>query len=67
VHFRGVASTKGGSSSGLGAFKATLHLRGIIDHPVTATPQIPLDRDEIARVKKYLAGAGLLKLLNLDH
>jgi hypothetical protein len=39
VHFRGVASTKGGSSSGLGAFKAALHLRGIIDHPVTATPQ----------------------------
>jgi 4-hydroxy-tetrahydrodipicolinate synthase len=50
----------GGSSSGLGAFKAALHLRGIIDHPVTATPQIPLDRGEIARVEKYLAGAGLL-------
>ncbi len=50
----------GGSSSGLGAFKAALHLRGIIDHPVMAAPQIPLDADEVGRVEKYLAGAGLL-------
>lgn len=50
----------GGSSSALGAFKAALHLRGIIDHPTTAPPQIPLNPTEIARVGKYLAAAGLL-------
>jgi 4-hydroxy-tetrahydrodipicolinate synthase len=50
----------GGSSSALGAFKAGLYLRGIIDHPTTALPQIPLDSDEIARVGKYLTAAGLL-------
>ncbi|MEH1129693.1 dihydrodipicolinate synthase family protein [Micromonospora sp. CPCC 206061] len=50
----------GGSSSALGAFKAALYLRGIITHPTTAAPQIPLDEDEIARVGKYLAAAGLI-------
>ncbi|NUW42287.1 dihydrodipicolinate synthase family protein [Nonomuraea rhodomycinica] len=50
----------GGSSSGLGAFKAALYLRGIIDCPVTAPPQVPLNDDEIARVGKHLAAAGLL-------
>ncbi|WP_214321412.1 dihydrodipicolinate synthase family protein [Nonomuraea sediminis] len=50
----------GGSSSGLGAFKAALHLRGVIDHPTTALPQVPLDADEIGRVGKLLAAAGLL-------
>lgn len=50
----------GGSSAGLGAFKAALHLRGVIDHPVMGVPQIPLDRDELARVEKCLVTAGLL-------
>ncbi|MCP2349031.1 4-hydroxy-tetrahydrodipicolinate synthase [Nonomuraea roseoviolacea subsp. carminata] len=50
----------GGSSSGLGAFKAALYLRGIIDCPVTAPPQVPLNDDEIASVGKHLAAAGLL-------
>ncbi|TMR25424.1 dihydrodipicolinate synthase family protein [Nonomuraea turkmeniaca] len=50
----------GGSSSGLGAFKAALHLRGIIDCPITALPQIPLNDDEIGQVGKLMAGAGLL-------
>lgn len=50
----------GGSSSGLGAFKAALYLRGVIAHPVTASPQIPLNDDEIGRVGKHLAAAGLL-------
>lgn len=48
------------SSSALGAFKAALYLRGVIDHPTTALPQIPLEDDEIARVGKYLAAAGLV-------
>lgn len=50
----------GGSSSGLGAFKAALHLRGIIDHPTTAPPQVPLDAAETGRIGKLLAAAGLL-------
>ncbi|MFE1287015.1 dihydrodipicolinate synthase family protein [Streptomyces sp. NPDC058751] len=50
----------GGSSSALGAFKAALHLRGVIDCPATAEPQVPLSQDEVERVGKYLASAGLL-------
>ncbi|GAA3552927.1 dihydrodipicolinate synthase family protein [Nonomuraea rosea] len=50
----------GGSSSGLGAFKAALHLRGVIDCPVTALPQIPLNDEETGRIGKLLATAGLL-------
>jgi 4-hydroxy-tetrahydrodipicolinate synthase len=50
----------GRSSSALGAFKAALHLRGVIDHPTTALPQIPLDAAEVARVGKYVADAGLV-------
>ncbi|MEU1010532.1 dihydrodipicolinate synthase family protein [Streptomyces sp. NPDC005890] len=50
----------GGSSAALGAFKAALHLRGIIDCPVTAEPQVPLSGAEIEQVGKFLAAAGLL-------
>jgi 4-hydroxy-tetrahydrodipicolinate synthase len=50
----------GASSSALGAFKAALHLRGVIDCPLTAEPQIPLTQEEVRRVGKFLAAAGLL-------
>ncbi|MGI5454696.1 dihydrodipicolinate synthase family protein [Streptomyces sp. CA-249302] len=50
----------GGSSSALGAFKAALHLRGVIDCPATAEPQVPLSPEEVERVGKFLAAAGLL-------
>ncbi|MFD1931094.1 dihydrodipicolinate synthase family protein [Nonomuraea mangrovi] len=50
----------GGSSSGLGAFKAALHLRGVIDCPATALPQVPLNDDEVAQIGMLLAAAGLL-------
>ncbi|MEV6055920.1 dihydrodipicolinate synthase family protein [Streptomyces sp. NPDC052107] len=50
----------GGGSSALGAFKAALHLRGIIDCAVTAEPQVPLSGEEAERVGKFLAAAGLL-------
>ncbi|MGW6528211.1 dihydrodipicolinate synthase family protein [Streptomyces venezuelae] len=50
----------GGSSAALGAFKAALHLRGVIDCPATAEPQIPLSAAETERVGKHLATAGLL-------
>jgi 4-hydroxy-tetrahydrodipicolinate synthase len=46
-------------SSALGAFKAALYLLGVIAHPTTAVPQIPLDESEIAAVGKYLAAAEL--------
>lgn len=50
----------GAGSSALGAFKTALHLRGIIDCPLTAPPQIPLSDNEIAHVRSTLAGAELL-------
>lgn len=50
----------GGGSSALGAFKAALRLRGVIDCPATAEPQVPLSEGEVERVGKFLAGAGLL-------
>jgi 4-hydroxy-tetrahydrodipicolinate synthase len=49
----------GGSSSALGAFKAALWLRGVIDCPATAQPQVPLSPEEVERIGKYLAAAGL--------
>ncbi|MEI5100526.1 dihydrodipicolinate synthase family protein [Streptomyces sp. PmtG] len=50
----------GASSAGLGAYKAALHLRGVIACPATAAPQVPLTREETERVGKHLATAGLL-------
>ncbi|MFI6942814.1 dihydrodipicolinate synthase family protein [Streptomyces sp. NPDC050418] len=50
----------GRSSSALGAFKAALRLRGVIDTATTAVPQIPLSAQEVERVGKHLATAGLL-------
>ncbi|MFD6286980.1 dihydrodipicolinate synthase family protein [Streptomyces sp. NPDC060205] len=50
----------GGSSAALGAFKAALHLRGVIACAAVAAPQIPLSTEEIEGVGKFLAGAGLL-------
>jgi 4-hydroxy-tetrahydrodipicolinate synthase len=51
---------KGPSSSGLGGFKTSLMLRGIISSNAVAQPQIQLDDDEVASVKKILIEAGLL-------
>ncbi|MEU1150566.1 dihydrodipicolinate synthase family protein [Streptomyces sp. NPDC005863] len=50
----------GGSSAALGAFKAALRLRGVIDCAATAEPQIPLSPAETERVAKHLATADLL-------
>ncbi|MEV5338284.1 dihydrodipicolinate synthase family protein [Streptomyces sp. NPDC052676] len=50
----------GPGSSAIGAFKAALHLRGVIACPATAEPQVPLSADEVERVGKFLAAAGLL-------
>ncbi|MGW0711816.1 dihydrodipicolinate synthase family protein [Streptomyces sp. NPDC002643] len=57
---RAEAPRMGGSASALGAFKAALHLRGIIACAATAEPQLPLSEAEVEQVGKYLAAAGLL-------
>ncbi|MFZ3571085.1 dihydrodipicolinate synthase family protein [Streptomyces sp. BH097] len=56
----GDPAVMGGSSSALGAFKAAVHLRGIIDCPATAAPQIPLGETEFAYIRHHLTEAGLL-------
>ncbi|MDL5201493.1 dihydrodipicolinate synthase family protein [Streptomyces sp. ALI-76-A] len=56
----GDAGRMGASSSALGAFKAALWLRGVIDCPVTAEPQVPLSEAEVERVGGFLTAAGLL-------
>ncbi|TWD79286.1 4-hydroxy-tetrahydrodipicolinate synthase [Kribbella amoyensis] len=50
----------GASSSALGAFKAGLFLRGVIDCPYTAFPSIPLSDEEIAAIRVLLDRDGLL-------
>jgi len=58
----GAGSTErmGRGSSALGAFKAALHLRGVIDCAATAPPYVPLDDDEIGVVRERLVEAGLM-------
>lgn len=54
----GNSSRMGPSSSSIGAFKAALHLKGVIDCPVTAPPQIPLDAHEVEAVRAILERSG---------
>ena len=49
------------ASSALGAFKASLKLLGIIDDALMAPPYLPLNEDEIEKIKPFLIKAGLLK------
>nr|WP_027927520.1 dihydrodipicolinate synthase family protein [Amycolatopsis benzoatilytica] len=56
----GSTDRMGRGSSALGAFKAALHLLGVIGDAVTAPPQIPLDASEIEYVRTCLAESGLL-------
>ncbi|MFD7923575.1 dihydrodipicolinate synthase family protein [Streptomyces sp. NPDC059740] len=55
----GPEAEMGRSSSALGAFKAALHLLGVIDHGTTAHPQIPLGEEAVAEVRHRLVEAGL--------
>ncbi|GAA3670887.1 dihydrodipicolinate synthase family protein [Microbacterium marinilacus] len=55
------AERMGRGSSALGAFKAALHLLGVIDDARTADPYIPLDDAEVAVVRRHLEQAGLLR------
>jgi 4-hydroxy-tetrahydrodipicolinate synthase len=50
----------GAGSAAIGAFKAALHLLGVITCPATAEPQIPLSPGEVERVQGHLIEAGLL-------
>jgi 4-hydroxy-tetrahydrodipicolinate synthase len=50
----------GRNSSAIGAFKAALHLLGVIDHPATAPPQVPLDAAAVKQVRARLEEAGLV-------
>lgn len=54
------ADRMGRASSALGAFKAALHLLGVIDNPVTAPPYLPLNDAETEFVRGKLVAAGLL-------
>ncbi|GAA0740693.1 dihydrodipicolinate synthase family protein [Dactylosporangium roseum] len=56
----GSPARMGRGSSALGAFKTALKLRGVIDHAVTAPPQIPLDDAEADVVRRTLVATGLL-------
>ncbi|WP_062207575.1 dihydrodipicolinate synthase family protein [Streptomyces sp. NBRC 109706] len=56
----GSPARMGRGSAAIGGFKTALYLRGWIDHPTTAEPQIPLDERETERVAHHLATAGLL-------
>lgn len=49
-------------SAALGAFKSALVARGVIDHPYTQAPLLPLTADEAAEVARRLAEAGLDRL-----
>ncbi|MBP8537597.1 dihydrodipicolinate synthase family protein [Streptomyces sp. MK37H] len=50
----------GGSSSGLGGFKAALRLLGVIDCADTAAPQVPLGEAAVKTVRQLLEEGGLL-------
>jgi 4-hydroxy-tetrahydrodipicolinate synthase len=53
-------SRMGRGSAGLGAFKAGMRMRGVIENAVMAPPQLPLAEDELMQIKEKLADAGLL-------
>ncbi|MCU1489053.1 MAG: dihydrodipicolinate synthase [Acidimicrobiaceae bacterium] len=53
-------SKKGPNSAGLGGFKTSLMLRGIFDSNAMGLPQIQLDENEVAGVRRVLEQEGLL-------
>ncbi|MCP2163409.1 dihydrodipicolinate synthase family protein [Goodfellowiella coeruleoviolacea] len=53
-------SRMGRGSAALGAFKAAMKMRGLIDNAVMAPPQLPLNDEELVRIKDKLVAAGLL-------
>lgn len=49
-----------GDATGVGAFKAAMHARGIIDHPTMAVTVQSLDADTVARIRSILSEQGIL-------
>ncbi|RKN08161.1 dihydrodipicolinate synthase family protein [Streptomyces radicis] len=56
----GSPARMGRGAAGIGAFKAALRLRGVIDHATVAEPQTPLTDEETALIAGHLTAAGLL-------
>jgi 4-hydroxy-tetrahydrodipicolinate synthase len=56
----GMTGSAGTGPSAWGAYKAALHLRGVIDCPATAEPQLPPAPEEVERVRALLSAAGLV-------
>ncbi|GAA2092857.1 dihydrodipicolinate synthase family protein [Streptomyces albiaxialis] len=56
----GPEALMGRNSSAIGAFKAALHLLGVIGCAATAPPQVPLDSEAVKAVRHLLEEAGLL-------
>lgn len=54
-----VRARVGHTAGALGAFKAALWARGVVDHPDTAAPCGPLSAAEVDRVRALLVDAGL--------
>lgn len=52
-------SRMGRSAAALGAFKAAMKLRGVIDNALLAPPQPPLNGEEIRRIECMLRDAGI--------
>jgi 4-hydroxy-tetrahydrodipicolinate synthase len=50
----------GAGSAGLGAFKAGMKMRGLIENALMAPPQLPLTEEELLQIKDKLSEAGLL-------
>ncbi len=50
----------GSVSAGVGAFKAAVHLLGTITNPTVASPLVPLQQEEIERIRQHLVAHGLL-------
>ncbi|WP_460801935.1 dihydrodipicolinate synthase family protein [Microbacterium sp. GXF6406] len=49
-----------GDATGVGAFKAAMHARGLIDHATMAATVTPLDDETVQKVRGILAGVDLL-------
>ncbi|MFJ4849725.1 MULTISPECIES: dihydrodipicolinate synthase family protein [unclassified Streptomyces] len=60
VDIGAAAAPMSASASALGAFKAALHLRGVIPCAATAAPQVPLDDTAVKGIRERLEAAGLM-------
>ncbi|MFJ4014778.1 dihydrodipicolinate synthase family protein [Microbacterium sp. NPDC090014] len=52
-----------GDATGVGAFKAAMHARGIIDHATMADTVQSLDADTVTRIRQILSEQGMLPVV----